>query len=260
MTHISHRRLVVTLVGIMLIILAAGCGGSSTIPSGTATATSGAEPPQTLYAARLLADRRALDRGVLSYSRIGGLATATTASFEVTVTDVGNGPQLAQVTEFDGMNVYQQDVPTGGIVGVQIVNCARLVCTSESNLMQPVLEKGQQATWLWTITAGTPGPALITLRADTYDQGSTQTLSEEIINVNVKVFSTSAFDQQQSHKKIVAVAKNVYGGIEVAGIVAGAVLAVGGIVGWIIMMARKRKAGNRGGPAQPAQPHVPPVS
>jgi hypothetical protein len=258
MAHTSHRRLVVTLVGIMLIILAAGCSHTSAVSSGIATA--GAAPQQTLYVARLLADRRALDRGVLSYSRIGSLATATTASFEVTVIDVGNGPQLAQVTEFNGMDVYQQDVPTGGIVGVQIVNCANLTCTSESNLMQPVLEKGQQADWLWTITAGTPGPALITLRADTYDQGSTQTLSEEVINVNVKVFSTSAFNQQQSHKKIVAVAKNVYGGIEVAGVVAGAVLAVGGIVGWIIMMARKRNAGNRGGPAPPAQPHRPPVS
>jgi hypothetical protein len=211
-------------------------------------------PPaqQQLYTATLLKDYESLDRGVLSYSPIGSLKTAATAQFEVTVTDTGKGPQLARLADFNGMTVYQQDVPTGGIVGVQIVTCGNLTCASLSDPRQPVLVKGQQANWFWSITAGTPGPALITLRADTYDQGSTQTLKTEIINVKVNVIPTPAFNNQQTHKKIAGAAKSVTGDIETIGSVAGSIVAVGGIVGWLYVKRRKGKATPESKPAAPA--------
>ena len=55
--------------------------------------------------------------GILAYSQIGSLKTGATTQFEVSVTDVGRGPQRAQLTDFDGMTVYQQDVPTYGLAG-----------------------------------------------------------------------------------------------------------------------------------------------
>lgn len=239
MAYVSRRRLVAALVSILFIILLAGCGGA---PETTSPPNSGSHAPsqQDLYRAELAKDYQSLDRGVLSYSQLGSPKTAVTTQFEVTVTDVGRGPQLTRVTESGGMNVYQQDVPTGGIVGVQIVKCSNLTCSSESDLRQPVLDEGQAASWWWSVTAGTPGPASITLRADTYDQGSTQSLSEEIINVNVQVVSTPAFSHQQTHKKIVNTTKSVVSDVETIGSIAGAIVAVGGIVGWLATRRRNR--------------------
>jgi hypothetical protein len=132
-------------------------------------------------------------------------------------------------------------VPTGGIVAVQIATCFNLTCDSMSSPKQPVLQQGMQATWLWRITAGAPGPAQITLRVDTYDQGSGQTLAEELVFVDGRVAATAAFNQQQSHKKIVAVTKTGVNAIVTIGSVAGAIVAVGAIIGWLINRARKRK-------------------
>lgn len=197
---------------------------------------------QALYTAGLLHDYQSLDRGVLSYTKVQSLKTAATLLFKITVTDAGRGKQLAPLTQFDGMTIYPADVPTGGIVGVQIVTCQNLTCQSLSDLQQPVLSKGDQADWYWNITAGTPGHAAITLRADTYDQGSTQTLHSEIININVNVVSTSAFDSQQTREKIANATKGIAGDIETIGAIATAIVAVGGIVGWIVMQKRKRRS------------------
>ena len=247
MSHVSCRRLISALVGTLLVILTYGCSSS---PNGSAGPD---QSEQQLYVARLSQDRQSLDRGVLAYSSIGNLKTAATAQFQVTVTDTGKGPQTARLTSFNGMTVYQRDVPTGGIVGVQIVACENLTCHSESGTTQPVLEKGQQAQWFWTITAGTPGPAVITLRADTYDQGTAQSLSEEIVTVDLRVVATAAFNTQQNHAKIATVTDSVVGDIETIGSIAGAIVAVGGIVGWVIMMRRKRKAKARKAEARKAK-------
>lgn len=244
MTPAPRRWPVRVLAGAALIALASGCGSSGNPGSAPQSA-------QQLYVARLSRDRQSLDRGVLAYSPIRKLATAATRQFRITVTDVGNGPQLTQVTSFDHMTVYQQDVPAGGIVGVQLVACRDLMCHSESGLRQPVLEKGQSAQWLWEITGGTPGTALITLRADTYDAGTTQSLSEEIIRISLTVTATSAFDKQQARRRI----SSAVGDIETAGSVAAAIGAVGGIASWILRR-RKRKAAAPGGdvPARPEKP------
>jgi hypothetical protein len=262
--HTSRRGLFAALAGTILVILPAACVSSvshpgtpavhvsPTAPSGTggptrygAAAPSKQESEQELYAAKLSRDRQSLDRGALSYSPIGRLKTGSATRFRVTVTDVGRGPQLVRLTRFDGMNVYQQNVPTRGIVGVQMVTCGNLTCRSQSGLRQPVLFRGQRADWFWSITAGAPGPALITLRADTYDQGSTQSLSEEIINIDVTVVPTPAFTRQQHRQKVAAAAKGIVGDVETIGSIASAVAAVGAIAGWIVMMSRRRRARDR---------------
>ncbi len=243
MTYVSRRCLATASLGLLLVALAAGCSNSQSPNSSAGSSGTGAEAQsqQQLYVAKLTRDRQSLDRGILSYSHLGALNTAATTQFEVTVTDVGTGPQQVQLTAFNGMSVFQQDVPAGGIVGVQIVRCGNLTCSSESGQTQPVLARGQQAQWWWNVAAGAPGPALITLRADTYDQGSTQSLSEEIINVGVNVVATSAYHQQQSHQEIAATTKSVLGDIDTIGSIAAAIGAVGAIVGWIVMMRRKKK-------------------
>jgi len=202
------------------------------------------EPPsdQELYTATLGRDVQSLDRGVLTYSPIRTLKTAATTEFKIRVIDVGRGPQHSKVTEHNGMVVYQEDVPTGGIVGVQIVSCENLKCLSESSSKQLVLSQGYFATWYWQITGGTPGSAKITVRADTYDRGSDQTLHEEIIHFNVKVLPTVAYRHQQSRAKVANTAKSVVGDIVTIGSVATAILAVGGVIGWVV--ARRRKQGN----------------
>ena len=205
----------------------------------------GSGPGQDIYAARLRKDEQSLDRGVLTYSPIGSLKTAAKTQFEVVVTDVGRGPQHARLTEYNGMTVYQQDVPTGGIVGVHIVGCENLTCQQQSSPKQPVLVRGDSATWDWQITAGMPGPAKITLRVDTYDQGSEQTLHEEIFRVNAEVMPSPVYKTQQRRKVIAGMAKGIVGDIVTIGSVATAILAIGGVAGWVVANRRKQSKTNR---------------
>lgn len=261
--HSWRRRVAAAVTGILLSMLAAGCSSSSSssgIGVQTSNPTSSASPggtisSQQLFTTRLADDRKALDRGVLSYSPLGRPKTGATVQFEVSVTDTGKGPQLVRLTSFSGMTVDQQDVPTGGVVGVQIVTCEDLTCDSMSDLRQPVLAKGQQASWLWNITAGTPGPAVIMLRADTYDENSGLTLSTEYVTIKANVVATSAYTAQQHHKKVLGIATSVTGAIVTIGSVAGAIVAVGGIVGWAINRRQSnRRKSKAKAPAQPQQP------
>jgi hypothetical protein len=66
-------------------------------------------------------------------------------------------------------------------------------------------------------------------------------LQEEIVYVHGWVYATSAFNQQQTHQKIANVTKTGVNLVETIGAVAGAIVAVGGLIGWLIMKARKRK-------------------
>ena len=184
---------------------------------------------------------QALDRGVLAYSPIRSLKTGASTTFDVAITDVGRGAQETTVTQVGSKVVYQQDVPTGGIVGIQIVRCQNLTCNGESSPTQPILSPGDKARWWWQITGGTPGPAEISLRVDTYDQGSRQTLSEEIVPIFAKVAPTAAWLQQQKHKKISNATKSGVNLVVTIGSVAVAIAAVGTVVGWVVNRARKRK-------------------
>lgn len=250
MAHVSRRTafgIIFTVLAIVIIVIIGIIGSVATIqthkvaPHSTPTSSSPSESGQSLYVARLMEDEQSLDRGVLLYSPIGNLNTGAMREFSVIVLDVGRGPQHGQVPEFNGMTVDQQDVPTGGIIGVQIVGCENLTCQSQSYPEQPVLVEGQHAQWYWLITAGTPGPAEITLRVGTYDQGSAQVLAEEIVRINAEVVPTPIYNNQQRHKAIVSTAKSVVGDIVTIGSVATAILAVGGVVGWVV--ARRRKKG-----------------
>jgi hypothetical protein len=179
--------------------------------------------------------------GVLTYSRIRNLETGEQQRFTVIVTDVGDIRQQVKITQFNGMVVYQQDVPTGGIVGIRTVACDDLTCSGLSDVKQSVPGLGRKARWEWNLVAGAPGLGLITLRVDTYDMGSTQTLSEELIDIPIKVTPTPAFNDNQRRAKIAGTTRSAIGYIETIGSVAAAVVSVGGLVGWIVMKRRERK-------------------
>lgn len=196
---------------------------------------------QSVYAAALQNDRASLGRGVLTFTPINRLKTGTSSFFEAVVTDVGRASQYMTVRTVNGMVVYQRDVPTGGSVGVEMVNCGGLTCKAESSGRQLVLKPRDAADWFWLITAGQPGPAEITLRVDTYDQGSQQVLSEEVINISGTVLATAAFNRQQSHHIIAAAAHTGISVTETIGTLAGSLAAIAGIVGGIIAWRRRRK-------------------
>lgn len=233
-------------------------GGKNSVSCSTSNGEAASLSQQALYAATLRNDYQSFDRGVFSYSKIGNLKTAAIVRFKATVTDAGRGEQLAPLQQFDGMTVYPADVPTGGIVGVQIVTCENLICQSLSDLKQPVLLQGEHADWYWNIIAGVPGHAVITLRVDTYDQGSTQTLSSEIINIDVNIVSTPAFTSQQNQEKIANAAKGITGDIETIGSIATAIVAVGGIIGWLAVKRRKRRGGKDTSSDKASEGNAPP--
>jgi hypothetical protein len=176
-----------------------------------------------------------------------------TTPFEVIVTDLGKRPGNLQVASINGMIVYQYDVPTKGIVGIKIVGCDNLTCHSQSSTLQPILRKGQNAKWYWRLTAGAPGPAMIMLRADTYAEGSTVPLSEEIIHVKGHVISTPAYATYRSHKRIAHTEKGILSDINILGIVAAAIVSIGTIVGAIIGFAKRRRRKTPGTPDTPSE-------
>jgi hypothetical protein len=204
----------------------------------------GPQPGQDIYTARLRQDEQSLDRGVLTYSPIGTIKTTVTTQFEVVVTDVGRGLQRVSLTKSNGMAVCQQDVPTKGVIGAQIVGGENLTWRQQSSSRQLVLERGDSATWVWEVTAGAPGPAKLMLRLDTYDRGSGQTLHEEMLRVDGEVVPSAAYKHQERLKKISSIVKSAVGDIVAVGSVATAILAVGGVAGWIA--ANKRNLGKNG--------------
>lgn len=210
---------------------------------------------QSIYTATLQHDKESLDRGVLTYSPINRLKTATSKTFKVVVTDVGRGPQQITLHTASGMIVYQQDVPTGASVGVEIVNCGDLICKAESSDRQLILQPGEAADWFWLITAGQPGPAEITLRVDTYDQGSQQILTERVINISGSVLTTAAFQRQQSNRVIATVAHNGISVTETIGTLAGSLTAIAGALGGIIVWRRRRKRTTGQPPDEHGQPN-----
>jgi len=207
--------------------LMAPCGGSA-VPG----------PGQDTYREGLRKDEQSFDHGVLTYSPLGTLGTSAISQFKVVVTDVGRHPQHVQFASYHGMAVYQPDIPTGGLVGVRIVGGENLKWQQQSSPEQEVLARGASATWYWQISAGMPGPAEITLRVDTYDQGSGQTLHEEMFRVSGNVTPSPAYQHQQHHKMIAGMAKGVAGGLVKIGSVATAILAMGAVAGRVA--ARRR--------------------
>src|ERR1700744_1705448 len=211
------------------------------------------QPGQDFYAARLRQDEQSLDPGRLTYSPIGTIKTTATIQFEVVVTDVGRGLQRASLTKSNGMALYQQDVPTKGVIEAQIVDNDNLTWRQESSSRQLVLGPGDSATWVWEVTAGAPGPAKLILRLDTYDRGSGQTLHEEMLRVDGEVVPSAAYKNQKRLKEIGSVVKSAVGDIVAAGSVATAILAVGGVAGWIAANKRNLRKNGRSGRGRRSQ-------
>jgi hypothetical protein len=220
---------------------------SCSVPAGTG-------PGQDIYKARLRGDEQSLDRGVLTYSPMTGLKAAAVTQFKVVVTDIGRGAQRTKLAKSNGMDVYQQDVPTGGAVSVQIVGCEDITCQQESALKQLVLTPGSYATWDWQITAGKPGLAKLIVRLDTYDRNSGQTLHEEMFPINVQVIPTAALRYQQRRTAIISVVKAISQDVVTIGSMATAILAVGGVMGWVMASRRNRSNSNRGGKGNRGRP------
>ena len=178
-----------TVAGAVAAMLAAACGAAS---HATSPGTGSGRQTSTM---RLIKDDRALDRGVLTYSKLTTLQVQQTTSFDVKVTDVGKGPERsAFARESRGRFVAPQDVPTGGIVSVQGICSWGLACTPlSSSTRQAIARPGQSATWRWEVAARSPGEARILVIATTYGRRSKIVLNETSVMVGVNVQSTPLY-------------------------------------------------------------------
>lgn len=204
-------------------------------------------PPlsQRLFRVRLLADDKALDRGMLKYQAPRSLATGAEADLTVQVTDLGRHAQGSARPSYRGWAVYPDDVPTGGILGVR-ATCSDLACAAQSATRQPVLVPGESAGWFWQLSAQAPGTAHIWLVVTTYDQNSNISLHETApIELTVQVTATPGYWAT----KIGNWMKALIGIVGFGALVTAA--------GWIWRRLRKKKqppAGSGQGDKAPAAP------
>jgi hypothetical protein len=212
------------IVGLNLTLSA--CGGAPS--SGSAGQ---AQPPlsQRLFRVRLLADDKALDRGMLKYQAPRSLATGAGAVLTVQVTDLGRHAGSSALPRYRGWVVYPDDVPTGAILGVR-ASCRDLACAADSATRQSVLVPGESVGWSWQLSAQAPGTAHIWLVATTYDQNSNISLHEtQPIEITVVVTATPGYWAT----KIGNVMKAVIGLVGFGALVTAA--------GWIWRRLRKKK-------------------
>ncbi|TQF03172.1 hypothetical protein E6W39_14120 [Kitasatospora acidiphila] len=178
---------------LLLVLLLGGCGGDN---------TGNSPPPDTSqvdYVANLRADQHALDRGQLLYTNLGSVDVGTDHTFEITVTDLGKGPQLAHPDPVpQGWVAPPQDVPTGGDVGIRLT-CDGVSCASYDDMRKPVVVPGRAVTWSFGLHLGSPGQAHIHIDAVVYRTSSDQVLSSAApIDVEVSVRRTWAYTLGQA--------------------------------------------------------------
>lgn len=143
---------------------------------------------------RLIRDDPALDRGVLTYSKLTTVQARQTTSFEVEVTDVGRGPERSTFARVSGSRfVAPQDVPTDGIVSVQSFCSNGLTCTPMSSARQAIAGPGRSATWRWDVAARSPGEARILLVATSYRRRSKIVLDQTSDVVRVRIQATPLY-------------------------------------------------------------------
>jgi hypothetical protein len=240
------RRLVVlaaALSGVLGVL--AGCssspGGSTGVPTSAA--------PQADFAARLQADDKALDQGQLSYVRPGTLTTGTPAELRVTVQDIGLHPghllTIRDASSITGQVIYPRDVPTGGIVGLQITTCGNLACQAQNDARQAIVGKGSVASWEWLLTPRNAGAALVVIRASTYDGNSSTVLREEIVDIRLTTKASPALRhhrqaQHRSHE-ITATKNFIDTAAGLITTIGGAVVVVAGGVTWVLARRQKKK-------------------
>lgn len=237
-------------------VLVTACASSGSVESSSETPNTSSRGShanvagngQVFVVTRLRQDYSALDRGVLAYTPIKTLETGQSTSLYAFVTDIGKrAPKqtasVSEVSKESGLTVYPYDVPTGGIVSLH-VTCSNLQCQEMTTARQAVVIVGQPVEWVWFVTASSPGPAMITLAADTYDQLTDTVLREETVQISVIVQATAAY----KHRRAVAAATPATGsggggngGVVLGGIFAIIAAAVGAIITRVQFGKRKKR-------------------
>jgi Superinfection immunity protein len=215
------------LAGAVMAMLAAACGAASHT---TSQSTGSGQQISTMS---LIKAGRALDRGVLTYSKLAILQVGQTTSFDVEVTDVGKGAgRSGFAPESRGRLVAPHDLPAGRIVSVQSICSEGLTCTPRSSATrQTIAGPGRSATWRWEVTARSPGEARIVLTATAYGRKSKIVLDKTSVMLQVKVQSTPLYVLQTGFdtKKGAVV------------FLASGMLAVAGTLGAVLGLLRKRR-------------------
>ena len=222
-----------------LALLAGACStaGRATPPAG---------PSPQLFTMKLTNDHPRLDRGLLTYSELTTLQVRQTTPFDVQVTDVGRSPEHTPFTrQLRGRLAVPQDVPTGGVVSVQITCGRGLTCTPRPGpARQAIFGVGRTGTWAWDIAATSPGNSQIQLTAVRY-RGNTQVgRTQTVVAVDLTVQSTPLYAVQA--------AVDARKGTIVTG--SAAMLAAAGTLG--AMLALRRRKGRRPAAAALAPPHA----
>ena len=244
------------LASTVMITLAAGCSASTQAPPAQG-------PGRQIFTMKMVTNHRKLDRGVLAYSALTTMQAQQAASFEVQVTDVGRGPETTAFTrQSRGWVIDAQNVPTSGTVSVHLACGAGLACPPRtSSARQAILRPGQSATWVWNITARSPGDDQIVITAVSYRGDSSVVASQTVAQAVVKVQTTplyrleAAFDARKSAVIFVAADLLVIAAILGTGLVVRRRMARGRTASsWTDGLARRPKA--RPGPRETAQPEA----
>jgi Superinfection immunity protein len=207
-------------------LLATACSSA-----GRATPPARGSSPQ-IFTMKLINDHPRLDRGVLTYTDLSTMQVRQAALFDVQVTDVGRGLESTAFTpQLRGRLAAPQDVPTGGVVSVQITCGSGLTCTPRSAPgRQEIFGVGRSGTWAWDVAATSPGNSRILLTAIRY-RGNTQTVrTQALVTVGITVRSTPLYAVQaavDARKGTLAAA-------------AAAMLAVAGALGAVLALRRRK--------------------
>ena len=223
-----------------LALLTAACS-----TAGRATPPASGPSPQ-LFTMKLINDHPRLDRGLLTYRQLTTLQVRQTASFDVQVTDVGRSPEHTPFgRQLRGRLAAPQDVPTGGVVSVQITCGRGLTCTPQPGpARQAIFGLGRTGTWAWDIAATSPGNSQIRLTAVRY-RGNTQVVrTQTVVAVGLTVRSTPLYAVQA--------AVDARRGTVVTA--SAALLAAAGALG--TMLAMRRRKGRRPTAAALTPPHA----
>lgn len=186
----GSRRCIVMVAATAIGLITSACGSSSAPPPPPVVVPAtnpGALPPtnpgsssasptpiagQQLHSAKMADDYRALDRGILTYSPLKTLHTGVLVELNVTVIDIGRGPQLTSApTMYHGEAVDPYDIPTSAEVVVQLICTSDLICQGQPQSSQFVSVQ-HEGHWIWRLIAPNPGTALIGIMAVTYEKGS----------------------------------------------------------------------------------------
>ena len=173
---------------------------STALLAGACSAAGHATPPlpglgPQIFTMRLAHNHPRLDRGVLTYSELTTLQVRQAAPFEVQVTDVGRGPERTAFTrQLRGRLAAPQDVPTGGVVSVQITCGSELTCTpGPAPVRQAIFGNGRSGAWTWDVAATAPGHPQILLTAIRYRGNSQVVRAKTVVAVGLSVRSTPVY-------------------------------------------------------------------